>query len=89
MFNHPSIAKKDKDIEFNGIKKKQNKKFGKVDYQPAVDSHPTPKLYVDNALDENTLVRSNQDNGFNNQNPTTRNSIILNTPAVNDNQVVT
>ena len=46
-------------------------------------------MYVDNAVDEPSLVRNNQDNDFNNNNLTNINSITLNTQAVNDNQVIT
>ena len=46
-------------------------------------------MYVDNAADESSLVRNNQDNDFNNKNLTKTNSITLNTQAVNDNQVIT
>ena len=46
-------------------------------------------MYVDNAVDESSLVRNNQDNDFNNNNLTNRNSITLITQAVNDNQVIT
>ena len=50
----------------------------------------TAKLYVDNAaVDEESLVRNNQENDFNNYNLTNINSITLNTQAVNDNQVIT
>ena len=52
-------------------------------------SHLTPKLYVDNAVDESSLVRSNQDTNFNNYNLTNINSITLNSQAVNENQVIT
>ena len=47
------------------------------------------KNYVDNAIDESSLVRNNQDNDFNNNNLTNINSITLNTQAVNDNHVIT
>ena len=46
-------------------------------------------MYVENALDESSLVRNNQDNDFNTNNLTNKNSITLNTQAVNDNQVIT
>ena len=49
----------------------------------------TAKLYLDNAVDEQSLVRNNQDNDFNNNNLTNINNITLNTHAVNDNQVIT
>ena len=46
-------------------------------------------MYVDNAVDESSLVRNNQDNDFNNYNLTNINSITLNTQAVNDIEVIT
>ena len=49
--NDPSKIKNDRDVHFND-KKIENIKFGKINYQPAVDSHLTPKIYVDNAIDE-------------------------------------
>ena len=54
-----------------------------------IDSHLTAKLYVDNAIDEPTLVRNFQDNVFNNQTLSNIGSINLNTQTVNDNQVIT
>ena len=54
-----------------------------------IDSHLTAKWYVDNAIDEVSSVRNNQDNDFNNYNLTNINSITLNTQVVNDNQVIT
>ena len=56
---------------------------------PQIDSHLTAKLYVDNAIDESSLVRNIQDNDFNNNNLTNKNSFPLNTQAVNDDQVIT
>ena len=64
-------------------------KFVKVNYQPAVNEHLTPKKYVDNAIDEPSLVRNNQDNDFGNYNLINIYSFTLNTPAVNNNQVIT
>ena len=56
---------------------------------PQIDSHLTAKLYVDKSIDEVSLVRNNQDIDFINNNLTNKNSITLNTQAVNDNQVIT
>ena len=78
----------DTDITFND-KKIQNTNFAKINCQPAVDSHLTPKIYVDNAIDETSLVRNNQDNDFNNFNLTDINSITLKTKAVKDNRIIT
>ena len=55
---------------------------------PQIDSLLTAKQYVDNAIDEVSLVRNNQDNDFNNK-LININGISLNTQAVNDNQVIT
>ena len=54
-----------------------------------IDSHLTAKLYVDNSIDETSLVRNSQDKDFNNKNLTNINTITLNTQGVNDNQVIT
>ena len=45
--------------------------------------------YVDNSIDEVSLVRNNKDNDFNNYNLTNINSITLNKQAENDNEVIT
>ena len=45
-------------------------------------------MYIDNVVDETSLVRSNQYNHFNNKNLTNINSFTLNTQAVSDNQVI-
>ena len=68
---------------------KIEKKIVNFNYQPAVNEHLTPKVYVDNAIDESSLVRNIQDNNLNNLNTTNMNSFASNTQAVNDNQVVT
>ena len=46
-------------------------------------------MYGDNAIDEPSLVRKNQDNDFENNDLTNIISITLNTQAVIDNQVIT
>ena len=46
-------------------------------------------MYVDNAIDELSLVRNNKDNGFGNYNLTKINSFNLNKQAENDNDVFT
>ena len=66
-----------------------NARFIQVNQWTQIDSHSTPKLYVDNAVDESSLVRNNQNNDFNNNNLTNISSITLNTQAVNDSQVIT
>ena len=66
-----------------------NARFIQVNQICQIDSHLTPKLYVDTEIDQSSLVRNNQDIDFNNNNLTNINSITLNTPAENDNQVIT
>ena len=46
-------------------------------------------MYVDNAVDESSLIRNNRDTDFGNFNLTNIKSITLNTQAVKDDQVVT
>ena len=66
-----------------------NARFIQVNQLPQIGSHLTAKLYVDNSIGEPTLVRNNQDNGFDDYNLTNISSITLITQAVNDNQVIT
>ena len=66
-----------------------NARFIQVKQWSQIDSHLTPKVYVDNAIDEESLVRNNQDIDFNNNDLTNINSITLNKQAENDNQVIT
>ena len=66
-----------------------NARFIQVNQLPQTDSHLTAKLYVDNSIDEPSLVRNNQENDFENNKLTNIKSITLNTQAVNDNQVIT
>ena len=63
--------------------------FIQINHLPQIVSHSTAKLYVDNSIDESSLVRNIQYNDFNNHNLTDINSITLNTQAVDDNQVFT
>ena len=87
-FIDPSIVKTNAHIDLND-RKITNARFIQVYQIPQIDSHLTAKLYVDNAIDETSLVRNNKDNDFGNYNLTIINSITLNTQAVNDNQVIT
>ena len=65
-----------------------NARFIQVNQLREGDSHLTAMLYVDNVLDEVSLVRKKQDIDFNKFNLTNINSFTLNTEAVNDNQVI-
>ena len=66
-----------------------NARFIQVNQLSQIDSLLTATLYVDNSIDEPSLVRNNKENDFSNYNLTNINSITLNTQAVNDNQVLT
>ena len=67
--------------------------FIKIKSLPAIGERLTAKCYADNAVSnsvgEPTLVRKSRDNAFNNFFLTNKNSITLNTQAVQDNQVIT
>ena len=45
-----------------------NASFIQVNQLPQIDSHLTAKLYVNNAIDQISVVRNYQDNDFNNHN---------------------
>ena len=76
------------DIDFNDVKL-ENVKFVDVNYQPAINQHITPKMYVDNAIDETSLIGNNKDFDFGNYHLTNINSITLIKQAENDNEVIT
>ena len=61
--------------------------FDKVNSLPAFNQHFAPQQYVDDAIDELSLVRNNRDKDFYNFNLININIITLNTQAVNGNQV--
>ena len=75
------------DIDFNDIKL-ENIKFVKVNNQPAVNKHLTPKILVDNAI-EKSIAKNNRDKIFNSHNLSNKKSINLNTQAVNVDHVIT
>ena len=52
---------------------------------PQIDSHLTAKLYVDNAVDEPSLIRNNRDNDFGDYNLSNINSIMINNNPTKDN----
>ena len=66
-----------------------NARFIQVNQLPQIGSHLAAKLYVDNAIDEISLVRNNKKIDFGNNNLTNINSITLNNQALNDNEVNT
>ena len=76
LFNDPSMIKNTAHFVLND-RNITNARFIQVNQLPQIDSHLTAKLYVDNAIDEKSVVRNNQDNDFNNFNLTNINSIYL------------
>ena len=66
-----------------------NARFIQFIQLPQIDSHLTTKLYVDNSIDETSLVRNIKDNDFDTFNLNNIKSFTLNTEAVNDNHVIT
>ena len=75
-FNDASIIKNTSHIDLND-KNISNARFFQVNQIPQIESHLTVKLYVDNAIDEVSFVRINQDKIFNNHNLTNIVSITL------------
>ena len=69
LFNHPSILKHTEHIDLND-RNITNARFIQVNQMRQIDSHLTARLYVDNAIDESSLVRNDQDNDFNKNNLT-------------------
>ena len=63
LFNDSSIVKNDTHIVLND-RNITNARLIQVNQLPQIDSHLTAKLYVDNSIDEPSLVRNNQDNDF-------------------------
>ena len=66
-----------------------NARFIQVNQWPQIDSLSTPKLYVDNTIDEESLVQNNQDTEFNNYILTNIKGITLKKQAENYNEVIT
>ena len=64
-----------------------NARFIQVNQLPQIDSHLTAKLYVDNAIDQSSVVRNNKDNDFGNYKLTNINSITINNNPTDDNHV--
>ena len=58
LFNDPCIIKNKSHIDLND-RNFTNSRYTQVNQLPQIDSHLTAKLYVDNAIDEKSLVRSN------------------------------
>ena len=88
LFNDPSIIKNTAHIDLND-RNITNGRFIQVNQLPQIDSNLTAKLYVDNAIDESSFVRKNQDNNFIKYSLTIINSNTWNKQAEKDNEVIT
>ena len=74
FFNNPSMAKNTEHIDLN-VRNITNARFIQVNQLPQIDSHLTAKLYVDNAIDQSSLLRLDPDETLDVDN---HGSIILN-----------
>ena len=63
FLNDPSIVKNIAHIDLND-RNIAKARFIQVNQLPQIDSPLTDKLYVDNAIDESSLIRKNKDNDF-------------------------
>ena len=88
LFNDPSIVKNTAHIDVID-RNITNARFFQVNQWPQIDSHLTPKLYVDNAVVEEPVARKNQDNDFNNIELTNIYSTTSSKQAKKDNEVIT
>ena len=88
MFNDSSIIKNKAHIDLKD-RNITNARYNQVNQLPQIDSHLKAKLYVDNASDQESLVRTFQVNDFIIFNLTNINSIALDKQAENDNEVIT
>ena len=59
-FNDPSVIKNYSQLDIN-YKNITNANFIQVDHLPQIDSHLTTKLYVDNSVEESSLLRLDPD----------------------------
>ena len=77
LFNDPSIIKNTEHIDLKD-RNITNARFIQVNQLPQIDSHLTAKLYVDNAIDESSLLRldSNEILELDNQDSIILNSIL-------------
>ena len=64
LFSDPSLIKNTEHIDLN-YRTFTNARFIQVNRWPQIDSHLTPKLYVDAEIGELSLVRKNRHTTFN------------------------
>ena len=77
LFNDSSIVKNTEHIDLND-RNITNARFIQVNQLPQIDSHLTAKLYVDNAIDQSSLLRLDLDEtlDLDNQDSIISNSIL-------------
>ena len=63
LFNYSSIVINNAHFDLND-RNITNARFIQVNQLHKIDSHLTAKLYVDNSIDEPSLIRNNKDNDF-------------------------
>ena len=63
LFNDTSIIKNSEHIDLND-RNITNARFIQINQLPQIDSHLTAKLYVDNSIDESSLLRLDPDEKF-------------------------
>ena len=88
LFKDPSILKDTAHINLTD-RNITKPRFIQVIQMPQIDLHLTAELYIDNSIDEFSLLRNQNDKVFNNFDLTKINSFTLNTQAFNDNRVNT
>ena len=84
LFNDPSILKNTEHIDLSD-RIITNARFIQVNQWPQIDSHLTSKLYVDNAIDESSLIRLDPNAKLNLDN---QDSIILNSTLTSPKTVI-
>ena len=81
LFNDPSIIKNTEQIDLNG-RLNANARFIQVNQLPQIDFHLTAKLYVDNAINEQSLLRLDPDEELK------KDSIILNSTLTSPKTII-
>ena len=84
LFNDPSIVKNTEHIDLND-RNNTNARFIQVNQLPQIKIHLTAKLYVDNSIDESSLLRLDPDEKLNLHE---QNSIFLNSTLTSPKTII-
>ena len=84
LFNDPSIVKNTEHIDLND-RNITSARFIQVNQLPQIDSHLTAKLYVDNAIDESSLLILDPNEKLNQHE---QNSIFLNSTLTSPKTII-